>query len=93
MRPQLLSFIKDPKLVGRSRWYHLNVVDQLFNLLPTHISVVFETRVSDIERKVESTQLCDAFRMSAWRIIVFALIDVKEKSVLEISLAAEKSVP
>lgn len=92
MRRQLLSLIQNPKFVGRSRWYHLNYVAQLFHLHPLHINVVFERRVSDIKRIFKITQLFDASRNSGGWIIVFAVIDGFEQFCRETFLA-ESSVP
>ena len=93
MRPQLRSLIKNPKFVRRSRWYHLNFVFQLFNPFPTHTSVVFERRISDVERIFDIAQLFYALCQSGGWVFVFTLIDGAGQIFPEIFLGAESLVP
>ena len=93
MRAQLLSLVKNPEFVRRSRWYHLQVVLQLLSLLPAPTGVVFEGRIGDIERVFEHTELLYASRESGGWVIVFALIDGFGQVLLETFLAVESLVP
>ena len=93
VRPQTLSLVENSKLVGRPRRYHLMLVFQFFSLLPTPTSVVFERRISDIERIFKDTQLLYASRKSAWWVIVFASIDRFGQISREVFLAVESLVP